>query len=253
MSAVTEHPSFEQPSNLNIKIWRYMDFAKYVSFLESSALWFSRSDQFDDRFEGSTPQSELEQRRIHAESMENPQLQQRLYEHEAAVNQERRQWIYVNCWHMNENESAAMWRLYASNNEAIAIQSTYALLCNCLPPNVYLGQVSYIDYATESLPDTNIYSRFLHKRKFFEHEREVRAVVDRYTELALQLPQGYHPVDNDEVGFPVKVSVDSLVERVHVAPTSPTWFRTLVEAITRKYDFTQIPIIRSSLDQSPAY
>lgn len=251
--ANTDHSVFKQPSNPDIKVWCYMDFAKYVSLLDKSALWFSRSDKFDDRFEGSTPYRELELRRTHAESLENPQMQYGLYEHEAEVNRSRRQWIYVNCWHMNENESAAMWRLYASNNEAVAIQSTYALLCDCLPSNVYLGEVRYIDYTTESLPDTNIYSRFLHKRRSFEHERELRAVIDIYRELALHAPEGYHPYDNDIAGVPVDIPVGRLLERVYVAPTAPTWFRDLVETITVKYNVGNKPVIRSSLEQDPVY
>ena len=34
----------------------------------------------------------------------------------------------VNCWHINEHESAAMWDLYLKSNEGIAIQSTYQKL-----------------------------------------------------------------------------------------------------------------------------
>ena len=30
----------------------------------------------------------------------------------------------VNCWHQNEFESEAMWRLYSENNKGIAIQTT---------------------------------------------------------------------------------------------------------------------------------
>src|SRR5919199_3107176 len=52
MPAATGHYVFKEPSNPDIKIWRYMDFAKYVSFLESSALWFSRIDKLNETFEG---------------------------------------------------------------------------------------------------------------------------------------------------------------------------------------------------------
>lgn len=32
--------------------------------------------------------------------------------------------LFVNCWNMNENESDAMWKVYASNDKGIAIQSS---------------------------------------------------------------------------------------------------------------------------------
>ncbi len=110
-----------------------MSFAKYVSLLETSSLWFARGDQFDDDdpFEGSTPYIELERRRIHSESVDNPAMQMRFFEHEAYMNSQGRQWKFLSCWHMNEGESAAMWRLYSRGNEAIAVQSTYARLRDC--------------------------------------------------------------------------------------------------------------------------
>ena len=47
-----KHPEFEEPSNENIKIWRYLDFTKFVSYLDRKALFFTRADKLDDRFEG---------------------------------------------------------------------------------------------------------------------------------------------------------------------------------------------------------
>ena len=42
---------YEKPE-LNTKLWRYMDFTKYVSMLSSSSLFFARADTFDDFYEG---------------------------------------------------------------------------------------------------------------------------------------------------------------------------------------------------------
>ncbi|WP_156105934.1 hypothetical protein [Comamonas aquatica] len=52
MAADTSHPSFLQPSNPDIWIWRYMDIAKYISFIKDRSLYFTRLDQFDDPYEG---------------------------------------------------------------------------------------------------------------------------------------------------------------------------------------------------------
>ena len=38
----------------------------------------------------------------------------------------------INCWHMNDFESEAMWKLYLKSNEGIAIQSTYQRLIDSL-------------------------------------------------------------------------------------------------------------------------
>ena len=49
------HPAFTPPPDDAI-LWRYMDFPKFVSFLESSSLFFARADQLGDPFEGSYSQ-----------------------------------------------------------------------------------------------------------------------------------------------------------------------------------------------------
>jgi hypothetical protein len=68
MPAETNHPIFQQPPNPNTKIWRYMDFAKYVSLLDPNGLWFSRmdklgeslGDKLGDPFEGTLSRATIE-------------------------------------------------------------------------------------------------------------------------------------------------------------------------------------------------
>ena len=54
----TNHQVFAQPANPDTKIWRYMNFTKFVSMLEHQALWFSRADKLGDPFEGSMPKTQ---------------------------------------------------------------------------------------------------------------------------------------------------------------------------------------------------
>ena len=51
--ANVDHPCFRQPENKNLRLWRYMDFTKFVSLIATKKLFFCRSDRFDDPFEGS--------------------------------------------------------------------------------------------------------------------------------------------------------------------------------------------------------
>jgi hypothetical protein len=78
---------------------------------------------------------------------------------------------------MNARESAAIWKFYARSNEAVAIQSTYDLLRSCVPANTYVGEVQYIDYETGYLAEDHVFRPYVHKRLFFEHERELRAMI----------------------------------------------------------------------------
>jgi hypothetical protein len=52
--AFKEHPEFAPPSSPDATIWRYMDFATFLSLLDRSALFFVRLDKLAevDPFEG---------------------------------------------------------------------------------------------------------------------------------------------------------------------------------------------------------
>jgi hypothetical protein len=50
-----DHPVFAQPISDTVKVWRYMDFTKFVSLIDSRCLFFTRADKFNDSFEGSWP------------------------------------------------------------------------------------------------------------------------------------------------------------------------------------------------------
>lgn len=95
------------------------------------------------------------------------------------INKQWPKYIAINCWHMNEHESAAMWKLYLKSNEGIAVQSSYNKLRDCIidDEQVLVGMVKYLDYEAEHIDPGNILSAFVYKRKSFEHEREVRALV----------------------------------------------------------------------------
>jgi hypothetical protein len=245
-----QHRVFIPPSDPNIKIWRYMDFAKFVAMLEDKALFFCRADKLGDRFEGSMSRENLRRRPemyspIPAESLA-------AYNQAAAVTTRgQRQWMYINCWHMNEHESAAMWESYVRSGKGIAIQTTYQKLCDCLPQNdVYVGVVKYLDYDQELMPEGNLFYPYVHKRTSFAHERELRAVI---SEL-LPLTGGHldYSVANPKTGKTIEVDLNALIEQVYIAPMTGTWYADLVQKITPRYGLAK-PIKQSTLDKDPVY
>lgn len=172
-----EHPSFQSPENENVKIWRYLDFTKFVALLDKRALFFSRADQLGDPFEGSYSQASVLERQNKVQPADAEFMKQ--------VSQTMPKAILINCWHINEHESAAMWKLYLKSDEGIAIQSRYSRLKQSLqaaPEKVYIGKVNYIDYEVDIVPPWNGFNPFLYKRKSFEHECELRAVIDTLEE-----------------------------------------------------------------------
>lgn len=249
------HPTFERPEDPEVKIWRYMDFTKLVSLLDTSSLWFTRADMFGDQFEGSYPRMNvLARQTLPADVPEDqrPGLLKLLREW-SDIGREWPRYVAVNCWHINEYESAAMWSLYLKSNEGIAIQSTYERLGKAFSvtaEDVFIGKVSYIDYESQVISDGNILSPFLHKRKSYEHERELRALIVKWPqpgEKGLDFT-----IDTIEAGVPVSVELDALVESIYVAPDAPTWFTRLVESVAKKYG-REVAVRQSSLNATPLY
>jgi hypothetical protein len=70
-----------------------------------------------------------------------------------------------------------MWRLYTQTQDAVAIRSSYQRLVSCLPDEALIGLVDYVDFEETTIAMTNRLAPFAMKRKSFEHEREVRAVI----------------------------------------------------------------------------
>ncbi len=156
------HPNdrFELPPE-DTKIWRYLNFTKFVGLLETKSLYFSSLARLEDRFEGTLPaasrkvakrqyieffKSIREDKDLRAESA-------RHWKHMKSINRVTRPLIYVNCWHINDYESPAMWVLYLKSNDGVAIQSTVKRLCESLATtreHVFVGKVRYVDYARQS-------------------------------------------------------------------------------------------------------
>ena len=57
--SVTKHEVFEWPKDTDASAWRYLDLPKYLSMLDSQALFFCRLDKLGDPFEGSLPRANI--------------------------------------------------------------------------------------------------------------------------------------------------------------------------------------------------
>jgi hypothetical protein len=259
-----EHPAFPRPPNLDVKIWRYLDFTKFVSMLENSGLYFCRADLLGDRFEGSFPQRTLARRPGPWKEMADEITKrgdavtpEQLIEELALQFRKMPRMTYVNCWHQNEKESAAMWKLYSETAESIAIVSTYRKLVSHLDQKCLVGSITYKDYETDVVDDWNAFSGLMHKRISFEHEREVRALFwyqfDREKMAGLKEDEEI-TVDLKDLppGVWEKVLLNEFIDKICVSPESASWFEGLVSAVSKRYGLT-VAVSRSSLEGDPVF
>jgi hypothetical protein len=138
--------------------------------------------------------------------------------------------------------------LYAQAAEAIAIQSNFTNLFNCLPESHYVGLVRYADYKLEALKISgNLFFPFLYKRKSFEHEHELRVVH------LLPPEEGQNFLERDtSTGMWTSVNLSQLIARIYVSPSSPRWFRELVQDVSKKYGLSA-NVLQSDLDAEPIF
>ena len=163
-----------KPENENIKIWRFLDFTKFVSVLDTKSLFFSRLDLLGDPFEGSYPKF------IYDNKKHFKGIEKKLVNIMLKKSSQFRRHFAVNCWHINEYESAGMWSLYLKNKDGVAIQTTFKGLADSYKKTkeyITIGQVNYIDYDQEGFSIGNVFHPIFHKRKSFEHEKELRATI----------------------------------------------------------------------------
>ena len=246
------HEVFVQPKNEDIPVWRYMDFTKFVSLIDTKCLFFARADKLGDPFEGSWAKPNVLSRQLVPPQV-LPVQREAIRQGSMLMSKVNQHWpriTAINCWHMNEYESAAMWKLYLKSNEGIAVRSTYRKLKESITDdeNFFLGVVRYIDYDNEIIsPGNNLLSPFIHKRMSFEHEREVRAVVVKWPH-GDNFSQDVFP----NGGINLSVDLELLIEKVYVAPTTPNWFSDLVKAVLRRYGY-KFPVVHSRLNEPPLY
>jgi hypothetical protein len=263
----TEHPVFQAPDR-ETTIWRYMGLAKFLSLLDKSSSFFASIDTLarDDPFEGRYTNASIKafremtvanfKQRYGAFREVSDEVVANLLEMQRKIpNTMRplRHAIFVNSWYMHSYESAAMWSLYLKSQEGIAIKSTFGHLVDSFEEeelNIYAGRIRYIDYHQEHIPEGNIFYPFVFKRRSFEHENELRALVGRL-DLPGVLGVGGTP-EEPLSGIYIRVKVDRLIERVYVAPTAPTWVRELVHNLVRRYSLDK-EIVQSDLAVGPIY
>ncbi len=280
-----EHKYFE-PLEDNHIIWRYMDFTKFIDLINKKKLFFCRIDKLQDKFEGSTTNSNLinaennmykglQNYNMPLDTQENCVKGRQLfnkYLHEIWVRKSN----FVNCWHINEIESSAMWDVYCGRGNGIAIKSTFGRLKRAFDKfekNVYIGKVNYdIDYIdpnNQGISEKNLFNYVLNKQKFFEYENELRCVISKKIEVFKNVeiielsPENMAkkfaeikeiPIDQ---GIYADIDLNLLIEKIVISPHSEKWFKKILESesesILDKFEIDKNKLEHSKIARKALY
>lgn len=254
--AVDDHPEKD-----DAVLWRYMDLSQLLSIMEREQLRFCRADNLGDPYEGSltVPRKEIRDDQVEAlkEVSEEDgwtsinRNTEELIKEQAKKNKRQREWVFINCWHLNEKESAAMWKLYSKSDEAIAIKTTFQRLVSSLEENeedISLSKVRYLDFEEDDMVRGESTIDFLYKRKSFKHESEVRA-------LFWDLPES-DQMNDQPSGQYIDVDLDKLIEEIRISPEAEEWFSDTVERVLTtpsQYGIDDNTVTQSDLSKDPLF
>ena len=90
----------------------------------------------------------------------------------------------------------------------------------------------------------------MHKRKSFEHEREVRAIAWE----VLSAERGGDEIRRNATptGLPISINLEALVEFVYVHPSAPPWFGEIVTELVRQQNL-KFEVRQSLLGATPLW
>jgi hypothetical protein len=226
-----ESRHFQTPVDETI-IWRYMDFTKFVDLLLNSKLFFNRSDNFEDPFEGIFRLNDYENTK---ELWNYEELTKKFY--------------FLNCWHMNNNQSDAMWKIFLDTKNGIAVKSSICNLKKSLQGNsdeIFIGEVQYREYENKTFLELMFeqqnktgsqgrsLNQFSYKRISFEHEKELRLFY-----IDMPIPHAVKDgIPREPLSYKkIDINLEYLITEIVVAPFADIWLKDLVNQIVGKCGF----------------
>jgi hypothetical protein len=269
------YPNLVKPEPGEI-VTRYLSIAQFIWIATQQKLPLIRVDVFQDLFEGSAPQSLIEQQAILAGGRNRTDQQMSVQRHYypnypwpstpsqtsaerwAEMTAWRRYLTYsthASCWRWGP-EPDGMWRLYCGEKEGVALQTTFARLEQSLEQALeteplLVGKVQYGDYETIS-PFTADLDHVMYKREAFAFEQEVRVLrMDQghYNNLCSGITKEKLPPS-----LPILWDIKTAIENILVHPYVSDWYLEAVCAAARLVDETFARRVRwSKLRKSPTF
>ncbi len=244
------------------KIWRYMDLAKYLNLIRTRSLYLPSLPKLEDEWEGATGAYDLERDLSLIPPFENrtPHTDLQFVHSTNTTGDMERHSAYVSCWHANESESEAMWKLYGQSGGSLAVQTTIESLESVGPSSPTEGpsailSVRYRDLTTEKMDEKDVndmLGMYAYKRPSFSHEQEVRLIHKSFNTDGMRTAENTIDYRLSPWGKNFEVDLSNFIHKVVISPKSPSWFIDVVKDTTVKYGFN-FPVEESEMNLRPTY
>jgi len=226
---------------------KYLDLPKFLSLLYKRSIFFTRLDKLEDRYEGvsSNASRELMLEWYRDGAANDDEANQRLVEY-LNFEKQYKTLVCINCWNKNQDESAALWKIYSDFGKGIMIKSSISSVekaLNTCAEDVRISEVKYINHEKDFSPAGNSYFAFIHKNKSYSYEEEIRLIYEIVPEFGW-----VHDWSKEEVETGKYIAVDllSLIDEVILGPFSPNWVFEMITDLMYKYGIDR-PVRKSKL------
>lgn len=223
-------------------IRRYINFEKFV-YLLKEGLFCPKSSLFEDQWEGLIAPP--------AEWIDDNYIKNFA---------KAREWVYISCWHMEPDESYAMWKIYGEHQFSVCVETSSTKIDALFQEHnsggaVYSGGVEYHKpddkdkYAVSNVLREQVAflknglwayaTNHFVKHKAYHFENEYRAIIiDNNFNLDLR---------NTLPGITLKINPTEIIDAVIISPRAPDWFSNIVQDILSKYG-VNVRVIKSKLE-----
>ncbi len=191
----TSRMKLKLANNIKIKeneyLWRYMDLYKLISLIHEKELFFSRADFFEDKLEclNNNILNLLISYSTHR--VNHPiiaDLKNKFLQESSKIKKS----LFINCWHLNQRESYAMWNIYSDQSIAIKFNAhdlieavkdqSKSYSDSKFNDTMLYGLVEYVDIYPkpniEKLNDGSIIYVPFKKDSTYYYEKEFRFVTE---------------------------------------------------------------------------
>lgn len=223
------------PENIDAPLWRYMSIEKLESLLNERALYFRRSDLFEDPLEGTHSLATIKNRPSFFAEAKESWINKTI----PMFNANTRKCVFVNCWHNSATESVYMWDMYTKDNKGIAIKSSLNRIRNAIldeEREFLINPVRYINYEEDHTSDANLFYAFFCKDESYINEKEVRFAFDQNFEHV-----GREDFDSLllEEGIFIPVDINLLIEKVIVSPHTKLREIKVIKKLLKSYKLSR--------------
>lgn len=237
----------EQPKKKYI--WKYLDFYKFLFFIENKSLYFSRLDNFEDILEGAslnfihemkalymlTRMDKYNEKPDFTKNNENTFFNNLTYLKKIQKN------YFAGCFYLSDSESGVMWDLYKSklgfairfiSKELFSIINDYYNGNFNNDFQFYYGIMDYenpvsfdVQFNTNKNKDT--FNPFL-KDNIYQHENEYRFVFKQTT-------------NTENKSLEVKIP-ENINFRIYLDSSTENWQWILIEKMLKRYNIEDVRI-----------